>query len=73
MVAAFHRPKSTILVEEVTDEDFKKYNKALNVNKIFKDAKDVRAIASAHQNQCTNGTIFIHNTSQDGYDSASMK
>lgn len=67
LVAAFNRTESHIQVEEVTDEDFNKENTALNVAKIFKEAKDVRAIKSSHQIQFTDGKISIYTTSDEGY------
>lgn len=66
-VAAFNRTQAQIKVEEVTDEDFIQENQALGVSKIFKDAKDVRAIASAHQIQTINGKTVIYTTSNEGY------
>lgn len=67
LVAAFKRTASRILVEEVGDKDFAAQNKALNVTKLFKEARDVRAIKSAHQIQFTDGKISIYTTSNDGY------
>lgn len=66
-VAAFNRTESRITVEKMTDEDFINENKILGVNKIFKDAKDVRAIALAHQIQIIGGKTSIYVTSNEGY------
>lgn len=66
-VLAFNRTKSDISVEEVTEKDFNDENNILKVAEIFKEAKDVRGISSAHQIQFINGKISIYNTSVDGY------
>lgn len=66
-VAAFSRTRSHIIVEETTEQDFKNENQILGASKIFKDAKDVRSIAFAHQIQASDGKTFIYITSNEGY------
>lgn len=66
-VDAFNRTKSHIKVEEMTEKNFAIENKILGVKNIFKNAKDVRAIASAHQIQVIDGKIIIYTTSNEGY------
>lgn len=66
-IAAFNRTESQIKVEEMTDENIAEENKVLRVSTVYKCAKDVRTIASAHQIQVIDGKINIYTTSNEGY------
>lgn len=51
----------------MTDENIAEENKVLRVSTVYKNAKDVRTIASAHQIQVIDGKINIYTTSNEGY------
>lgn len=66
-VEAFHRTDSSIICEEVEEDDFKEINTMLGMEDVFKAAKDVRGIASSHQIQVINGKIHSFTTTEEGY------
>lgn len=66
-VSAFHRTESTIAIEEVTEKDFEEINTMFGAAEVFKQAKVVRDIASAHQIQAINQKIVTFKTSNQGY------
>lgn len=66
-VAAFKRTESAIQVEEVTEDEFGTINENLNSAEIYKNAKNIRDISSAHQIKIINGKILIYTTSKQGY------
>lgn len=64
---AFLRTESTIIMEEVNDEEITATNLNLNTDTIFSNAKDVRNISYAHHIQFNDGKIITHETSKHGY------
>lgn len=66
-VEAFRRTTSTILLEEVNDDEFTAINEALGSVEIYAKAKNVRDISSAHQIRITDDKTVTHVTSKMGY------
>lgn len=66
-VQAFNRTASQILVEEMTEDNFKKINDDLNTTDVYNHAINVRNISNAHQIQIIDDKIVIFDTSAQGY------